>query len=278
MTAERKKVKSTKFIIVIFVIALAAFSVFAAFRILDIQETHKRDISRLKHEFDSVLSERQLTGYSRVFQSVAPFTYQIKASQLVFKNKYSFKDFFSGENEALDTIYTTSYGSGICLEFKGNNYMVTARHNVLGAHRIEVLTSAGGVFDADLVREDSVADIAILTFQGIDNAESYRAGKDKIERELVIGQPVFAVGFPFGNTQFSYTGVIGGFVSDASGLDQFVVGRTVSPGMSGSGVFNYNGELIGIILKSGKTKAEAYTSALSIKEFSRLLLLNNSIQ
>lgn len=271
MAAATKSVKSINFVIVFLTVALLVFGVMVTIRFQELKEDHLTDMTQLRHQFDSVVNERQRTDYTEIFQQVAPISYQIKSTQITFKNKYSFSDFFAEKNEILDTIYTVSYGSGICVEYDDQNYIVTARHSIPNAQKIEIINDTGEIFDADLVQEDSLADLAILTFQGIDKVSASML-PDLAEADLNVGQFVFMVGFPFGNTQFCYSGMIGGISVASDASNHFFIGRNVGSGMSGGGVFNHTGQLLGIILTSGKTKAEAYTSALSLKEINRFFL------
>ena len=144
-----------------------------------------------------------------------------------------------------------AFGSAIVLNDQG--YLITAQHVIDGASGITVLGPNGRASVARVVAEDAVGDIAILQCKPLPSmkpavpAAAARAGED-----------VVSVGNPFGTSRLGgapsvSAGVVSAiarsFVSEKSGrvyLDCVQHDAPTNPGNSGGGVYNAQGQLIGM--------------------------------
>lgn len=175
-------------------------------------------------------------------------------------------------------------GSGVIID--ANGYILTCAHVVSGANKIKVLTHDGKTYDAEIIGSSVENDIAVIKIDAQGLTPVTFADTDN----LVQGQTVYAVGNPEGVLSDSITsGIISALnrsitvkVEDSeSSNDNYFwpkgykkSGKTitltviqtdaaVSPGNSGGGLFNANGDLIGIVsAKSTESGSEGLGFAI----------------
>ncbi len=159
---------------------------------------------------------------------------------------------------------TTGAGSGVIITQDG--YIVTNNHVISGASSITVRLTSGDEYEAKLIGADAQTDIAVIKI----DASGLKPAVYGDSKELVVGELAIAIGNPLGK--------LGGTVTNGiiSALDreitvegeQMVLLQTnaaVSPGNSGGGLFNSNGELIGIVnAKSSGDNVEGLGFAIPI--------------
>jgi serine protease Do len=144
-------------------------------------------------------------------------------------------------------------GSGFIATADG--VVITNQHVTEGAEEIVVTTRDGTDFDAELLGEDPLTDIAVLQIDG-GNLPTAPLGSSY---DLVIGEWVIAIGNPYGyllgNTEPSVTaGVVSAVGRDLipSGDDPGIyVGMiqtdaAINPGNSGGPLVNAIGEVVGV--------------------------------
>lgn len=162
--------------------------------------------------------------------------------------------------------YTQDLGSGSGVIVSTNGYVVTNHHVIEGATNISVYLQDGTKYEAELIGNDSATDLAVLKIEG----ESFTAATFGSSAKSLVGEQVYAIGNPLG---FLTTSVSDGIIS---GLDRTITVEdqsmtlmqttaAVNPGNSGGGLFNANGELIGIVnAKSTGTDVEGLGFAIPI--------------
>ena len=146
---------------------------------------------------------------------------------------------------------TYSEGSGVCIADGG--YIITNYHVVSGGDSYQVLMPSGETVDAELVGYDSSMDLAVLKVDADSAGELTPAAIGSVDK-LSVGSTVVAIGNPGGQT-LSNT-VTSGIVSCLQRtVDGGNTSRTVryiqhdaaiSSGNSGGGLFDVNGNLVGI--------------------------------
>ncbi len=153
-----------------------------------------------------------------------------------------FQDFFEPRRPRT----AQSLGSGVIID--GAGHVLTNEHVVARASRIKVSLSDGREFDAKLVGADPNNDIAVLHIETSEKMPWVAPGGSE---DLLVGEPVIAIGNPFGLSSTVTTGVI-------SALDRSIrtEGRSyygfiqtdasINPGNSGGPLLNAEGELIGV--------------------------------
>lgn len=132
------------------------------------------------------------------------------------------------------------HGSGTHI---GNGYMLTAAHVIRGAETVEILADNGTKYQADVLWSNTAYDLALIRLQ-----ESSTLATTVLNcAPNFAGQRIKA----FGNPQvldsvYTLGEVIGGARQHGPWASVAPVDMTVIPGMSGGGVLNEAGELVGI--------------------------------
>ncbi|MCQ9709530.1 S1C family serine protease [Streptomyces sp. BSP1] len=129
-----------------------------------------------------------------------------------------------------------STGSGVIISEDGE--VVTNNHVVSGASQVQVATSDGKTYSAEVVGTDSSKDLALIKVQGASGLKAASLGDSD---RVAVGDDVVAIGSPAGLTGTVTSGIV-------SALDRDVtVSRDESQGGSGQGggrewPFEYGGE------------------------------------
>jgi serine protease Do len=150
-----------------------------------------------------------------------------------------FKDFFGG----LPKRHTRSMGSGFIIN--QNGYIVTNNHVVDGAAQVLVKLSDGRELAAKVVGRDSKTDIALLKVEA-SGLTVIPLGDSSAAQ---VGEPVMAIGNPFGLEQTVTTGIVSatGRAIGAGPYDDFIqTDASINPGNSGGPLINGRGQAIGI--------------------------------
>jgi len=135
-----------------------------------------------------------------------------------------------------------STGSGFALD---ERTVITNRHVVADADRIQVTTYDGREIDAVSASVADVADLALLR-----TAEPLATVPGLAEVDAEVGEPVTVVGYPRGGQLATASGSVLGYELDTLGSDLGMVGRTnaqVDHGSSGSAVLGSKGEVVGVV-------------------------------
>ena len=138
---------------------------------------------------------------------------------------------------------TQGQGSGVIVTHEG--HIVTNHHVIKNQQKIEVTLHNGEKFNATLVGDDPLLDIAVLKIDGGGEFEPLKLGDSSTVRR---GQIAFAIGNPFGLGETITQGIISAVdrsVSDTQ-RDLFQTDAAINPGNSGGPLVNLRGEVIGI--------------------------------
>ncbi len=140
-------------------------------------------------------------------------------------------------------------GSGVIITEDG--YILTNRHVVHNAAKIQVTLHDQRTFEAEIIGEDRFTDLAVIKIKASGLTPAYFGNSDSVE----VGEWVLAVGNPLGLTSTLTAGIVSaltrriGIFRDTSGMavENFIqTDAAINPGNSGGGLFNLKGELIGI--------------------------------
>lgn len=160
-------------------------------------------------------------------------------------------------------------GSGVIISSDG--YILTCDHVVNGASNITV-TIGDQDYTATIVGEDSTSDIAVIKIDATGLTPATIGDSDS----LAVGENVLAVGNPLGELGGTVTsGIVSALnrsvtiqgTSSTNTMSLIQMDASVSPGNSGGGLFNMNGELIGVVnAKSSNSDAEGLGFAIPIND------------
>ena len=144
------------------------------------------------------------------------------------------------------TYTTNAAGSGVIISKDG--YIVTNNHVIDGAQKITVKTSDGTKYDAKLVGTDAKSDIAVLKVDANDLTPATLGDSSKIS----VGDTAIAIGNPLGTLGGTVTdGIISAtsreLVVNNESMKLIQTNATINSGNSGGGLFDGNGNLIGIV-------------------------------
>ena len=212
---------------------------------------------------DSTITAASSSGSSltteQVADMVSPSVVVITTEQVVY-SQWS----WYGQSQV-----ESGAGSGVIISSDG--YILTCAHVVDGASSITV-TIDDKDYTATLVGEDTTSDVAVIKIDATGLTPATVGDSDNLK----VGQSVMAVGNPLGELGGTVTGgmisalnrsvTIQG-TSSTNTMSLIQMDASVSPGNSGGGLFNMNGELVGIVnAKSSSSDAEGLGFAIPIND------------
>ena len=189
---------------------------------------------------------------AQVAKTVSPSVVVITTEQVVY-SQWS----WYGQSQV-----ESGAGSGVIISSDG--YILTCDHVVSGASNITV-TIGDKDYPATIIGEDSTSDIAVIKIEADGLTPAIVGDSDK----LAVGDNVLAVGNPLGELGGTVTsGIVSALSSSAVNTMSLIqMDASVSPGNSGGGLFNMNGELVGIVnAKSSSSDAEGLGFAIPIND------------
>ena len=217
---------------------------------------------------DSTITAASSSGSSltteQVADMVSPSVVVITTEQVVY-SQWS----WYGQSQV-----ESGAGSGVIISSDG--YILTCAHVVDGASSITV-TIDDKDYTATLVGEDATSDVAVIKIDATGLTPATVGDSDNLK----VGQSVMAVGNPLGELGGTVTGgmisalnrsvTIQG-TSSTNTMSLIQMDASVSPGNSGGGLFNMNGELIGIVnAKSSSSDAEGLGFAIPINDVKNII-------
>jgi S1-C subfamily serine protease len=154
-------------------------------------------------------------------------------------------DIFFGGGRTRDQV-RTSLGSGFVFDAAG--YVLTNYHVVERGSRIQVSFDDGSDYTAKVVGTDPGGDLAVLKIQADRKFPAMPLGSSS---DLLLGEPVIAIGNPFGLNQSVSVGVISALhrtvrAENRSYYDFVQTDASINPGNSGGPLINADGEVIGV--------------------------------
>jgi|TARA_Y100000034_G_C6817207_1_gene367772 S1-C subfamily serine protease len=135
------------------------------------------------------------------------------------------------------------YGSGIYMRHGRDVFVITAAHVVRGAQSISIRIGEQIFVDATLLYLDSEADIAILDVDGIPARMPIKFRPRP--GPIMPGESVAYAGLPNSHNIMLVSGEIAGYERSGQSM---IVHSYAWKGTSGSGVFDYRGRLVGIVV------------------------------
>ena len=150
--------------------------------------------------------------------------------------------FFFGDQNPGDA--QAGLGSGVIVSSTG--YILTNNHVIEGADEIEVVLNDTRKAKAKVIGTDPDTDLAILKID-LDKLPVIVLGNSD---ELQVGDPVLAIGNPFGVGQTVTGGIVSALGRNQLGINTFEnfiqTDAAINPGNSGGALVDGNGNLLGI--------------------------------
>lgn len=203
------------------------------------------------------------TGYARLVRQVAPSVVTVMVEEQTVSagqraaeraNPESSYDavgalirrLLSGAtgNSSADQRASAALGSGFVIRADG--LIVTNRHVVLGARAVRVRLADGREVPAKILGADPVTDIALLKVDGGGSLPVLRLGSSET---VSVGDPVIAIGNPFGLGQSVSAGIISArarTLEDDPYIDFLQTDAAINHGNSGGPLLTMDGTVVGV--------------------------------
>jgi serine protease Do len=193
-------------------------------------------IDRLDGSHSATVDARRRTPVVQAVEKVAPsvvsITTEVAQTDLFFQTR-------TGSSE----------GSGVVLSAEG--VILTNDHVIRGAHRITATFSDGRSYDASLIGTAPELDLAVLQIAPSADDPPLSGVEVGASGDLLLGEPVIAIGNPFGLGHTVTTGVVSAVsrpleTDDRVYQDFIQTDASINPGNSGGPLLDVTGRLIGI--------------------------------
>jgi S1-C subfamily serine protease len=176
--------------------------------------------------------------------------------------------------------YSAVQGSGFVYEDKNKMVVITNKHVVNDAENITVTFSNGDGYPATVIGSDAYSDLAVLSVEAPLN--EFQPLEITSSSTLQVGDPVVAIGSPFGLGGTMTTGIVSqlGRTIQDSVAGSFPIANiiqtsaAINPGNSGGPLLNYEGDVIGIttaIIQNSNGLGFAIPSNTILREIESLI-------
>ena len=181
----------------------------------------------------------QTSSLTEMFEEVVPSVVKILVKSEVSK----------GVGDPYEKEVSGGLGAGVLMSKDGEIF--TAAHVVDSASEIEIVYRNGETSSASIVNVSGMGDVALLKADYVPKgiAVAKFGDSDKVK----IGDDVFIVGFPMGLDYSLSKGIISGRhdqelkLGEGMKMEFFQTDASINTGNSGGPMFNYKGEVIGIV-------------------------------
>ncbi len=279
---KNEEIFTLKVLLVVFLILQIITVFFLNERISELQRTIESQtghIAEIRYQLSQIRSEvtlieSELQNFPVPMQESFTEIYdKVKDSVVVIQGKLIQHTIFGEE-------YISVQGSGFLYNYSGDIVVITNNHVVDGCINITVSFLSGETYEANIIGKDPYSDVAIL---------SLKAPPQRLKplilassSSLKVGQPVIAVGSPFGLAGSMTVGVVsqlGRAISEsATGgyliADVIQISVPINPGNSGGPLLNMIGEVVGIttaIVKNSQGVGFAIPSDTLLREIPYLI-------
>lgn len=193
-----------------------------------------------------------VVGSSNTSQTIDPVTIYAEANtSVVTVTGYvatSFQSFFGPVTQISELL-----GSGFVVNQNGDFYIVTNFHVVDSAQNITVTFGDGNAYPAKVLGADPYADMAVVSVPSAPSSEFHPLTLGH-SSQLVVGQPVVAIGNPFGLSGSMTVGIVsqlGRTITETtSGTfdipDVIQFSAAINPGNSGGPLLDSQGTVVGV--------------------------------
>jgi S1-C subfamily serine protease len=260
-------------VILIFVTGLLIGGLASFFVTLNVDDANSSDLQAQISGLQAQISE--LEGMQNA-------TYQ---NITVYQDSLSLAEIYANVKDSVVLIQGVTQsgsvqGSGFVYSHKGQIVIITNYHVVQGVTALSVTFQNGNGYPATVLGADPYADLAIVSVKA--PSAEFKALKIASSSTLRVGEPVIAIGNPYGLVGSLTTGVISALgrtiVEDS--VNRFSIANVIqtstpiNPGNSGGPMLNAAGEVIGIstaIVLDSQGLAFAIPSNTILREINALI-------
>lgn len=211
-------------------------------------------LSNIQSQFSSLQEQLQENQ-----QEIQQLQQQVEALKYVNQSNYlpipEIFDLIKDSVVLIKTKVQTYYGlqdyaQGSGFVYDRDGHIITNNHVIEGAAEISVTFTSGSITKATIIGADSYSDIAIIKVDL--PSETLHPVVLGNSTALIIGEPVVAIGNPFGLTDTITAGIVsqvGRELSAPGGykiVDVIQLDAAINPGNSGGPLVNMMGEVIGM--------------------------------
>jgi S1-C subfamily serine protease len=236
-----------------------------------------QEMTNLSNEVESLKSQ---VSELRDTQNV---TYQNIA---IYQNATSLADLYVDVRDSIVLIQGTTseggvQGSGFAYNLSHRNVVITNYHVVHGTSDLSVTFSNGNGYSATILGTDSYSDLAVLSVDA--PASEFKPVEIVSSSTLRVGDPVIAIGNPYGLVGSLTTGVVsalGRTITEEEYAGGFAIANIIqtsapiNPGNSGGPLLNAVGKVVGIttaIVSDSQGLGFAIPSNTILREISALI-------
>jgi S1-C subfamily serine protease len=205
--------------------------------------------------------------------SLAPLYAEVKDSVVVIRGVTVQYDVFRRP------YYSQVQGSGFVYNFTGQMVVITNYHVVQNVLNITVTFINGNGYEATVLGSDPYADLAILSANA--SQSEYKPLEIVSSSKLDVGDPVIAVGGPYGLAGSMTTGIVsalGRTITDETSsypiANVIQMSAPINPGNSGGPLLNYEGQVVGVttaIVSDSQGLGFAIPSSAILREIKSLV-------
>lgn len=235
---------NVKTIIIVFLVALlgsglGTFGMLALYNstIKEVEVEPKDNVVINEVKYTSIEKPDYTKAIEKAYNTVVEVTCTVNTG-----NSDSYYFFGSGSSTA------TSAGSGVI--FSSDGYIVTNQHVIEGLTKdstINVKIYNGETYEAKVIGYDTRTDLAVLKIEASDLPFSSFVDSSK----LMLGQDAIAIGNPLGLGISVSNGIVSALEKEIYINNVYMTviqtNAAVNEGNSGGGLFDINGDLIGIV-------------------------------
>lgn len=261
---------SSAFLILLFVAGLIVGGIVSFYIAFQQISSLKIEVSNLENQVSKLWGSQNVTN-----QNIT-----------IFQNSTALSEIYERVKDSVVLIRGvtsngTVEGSGFVYNFSGTMYIITNYHVVHATTSRSVTFSSGNGYTATVVGTDPYADLAILS---VSAAEHEFKPLDIVSSSMLkVGEPVIAIGNPYGLVNSMTTGVVsalGRTITEEELIGRFSIANIIqtsapiNPGNSGGPLLNYYGKVVGItvaIVKDSQGLGFAIPSSTIIKEIASLI-------
>mmetsp|Transcript_14732 Transcript_14732/g.29838 ORF Transcript_14732/g.29838 Transcript_14732/m.29838 type:complete len:376 (+) Transcript_14732:1-1128(+) len=146
--------------------------------------------------------------------------------------------------------HSAPQGTGSGFVWDNYGHIVTNHHVVQNASEVRVKLNNGEQVHVEIVGVDQPCDIAVLRVPDEKTRKFLRPLKKGDSEEVLVGQKVYAIGYPFGLDQTLTSGIVSGtgrsLPAKPRVFDIIQMDAAINPGSSGGPLLDSSGRLIGV--------------------------------